>query len=374
MFNFSVFIFLTTFLFLFFASYFDIKKRIIPNYLVFYLFLIGLITKIIQTIVFSNINIILNSLLSVVLAFVISYILWEIGLFAGGDLKLFVAISILNPFNLNLFNNLGFSFGTASQPIFFLTLIIVSILATAPIIIIQSLYLFIFKKHHFILWNILKSKNHLFSFFSSVLVLYLISSLLNFFSLSIPILFYFIFSIALLIFFKRLEDYNKNHFYYFTGICYLTLIIISIVFNKNIFSFIDLITIIVAIKLIFLGVTIYKIIASKILTKSKKLSSLKEGDVVLNNYYKVGNKVIEKRISFFKYLKLILNNTYHKNLIIDSRRVGGLLPEDITFLNSSYKHNLEKQILLKKTIPFTPSVLVAFILLNIFGDFIWMLF
>ncbi len=373
MFNFSIFIFLTTILFLFFASFFDIKKRIIPNYLVFYLFLIGLVTKIIQTIAFSNINIILNSLISVVLAFIISYILWEIGLFAGGDLKLFVAISIINPFNLNLLNS-GAFYGTVSQPIFFLTLIIVSILSTAPILILQSLYLFIFRKHHFILWDILKSKNHLFSFFSSVLVLYLITSFLNFFSLSIPLLLYFIFSIALLIFFKKLEDYNKSHFYYFVAVCYFVLIVVAIFFKTNIFSFIDLITIVVAIKLIFLCVTIYKIIASKILTESKKLTSLKEGDVVLYNYYKVGNKIIEKKVSFYKYLKLILNNSYNKDLIIDSRKVGGLSLQDITFLNSSYKHNLEKEILLKKTIPFTPSVLVAFILLNIFGDFIWMLF
>ncbi len=372
MFNFSFFIFSITLLFLIIASFSDLKKRTIPNSLVFSLLILGVIMKIIEAITFSEINIFLNASLSFIITVFVSYILWEVGLFAGGDLKLFAAISFLNPFNLN-FLGFIFSFGVINWPIFALTLIIVSILSTAPLLILHSLYYFIFKGHHFILWEILKSKNNISSFINSVLIIFFISSFLNIFSLNISYLIYFLFSIFFLLFFRKIEKHNKNHFYYLISIFYVCLIIYSIICKQNLFSFYDFITIVIMIKLIFLLVTIYRIISEKILKETKKIKDLKEGDVVYNNYYKIGYKTIEKNISFINYIKQTIKNNYSKNLIIDSRKVGGLTSKDITFLKSSYKHNLEKPVILKKTIPFTPSVLIGYLILNVLGDFIWML-
>lgn len=372
-FNFTFFVFSITTLFLIVAAIYDVKKRIIPNPLVLTLLIIGLITKIIQAIVLNNINVLLNALLSFAVTFFVSYILWETGFFAGGDLKLFSALAVLNPFNLNFFQA-SFSFGVISQPFFALTLIIVSILSTAPVLIFHSLYLFIFRKHHFILWDILKSKNTIFSFISSVVVLFFISSFLHIFSLAISYLLYFLFSIAFLLIFRELEKHNIRLFYYVMGLLYLLLIIFSIFFKLKIFSVYNLLTIIITIKVLFLAITIYKIISTRILVERKKVSNLKQGDVVWNNYYKINNKIIEKKVSFLGYFKQIIKNNYSNNLILDSRKIGGLSSKDITFLKSSYKHNLEKEILLKKTLPFTPSVLFAYILLNVIGDFIWMFF
>ncbi len=373
MFNFTFFIFSITILFLIVAVIYDVRKRIIPNPLVLTLLIIGIITKIIQSIVLNNLNILLNSLLSFAVTFFVSYVLWETGFFAGGDLKLFSALAVLNPFNLNFFAS-SLSFGIITHPFFVLTLIIVSILSTAPVLIIHSLYLFIFRKHHFILWDILKSKNTIFSFISSVLVLFLISSFLHIFSLTISFLFYFLFSIAFLLFFRQLEKYNVKFFYYIITIFYLLLIASAIFFKLKIFSFYNLLTIIITIKVLFLAITIYKIISTRILVEKKKIYELKEGDVVWNNYYKINNKVIEKKVTFFGYFKQIIKNTYSNNLVLDSKKIGGLSSKDITFLKSSYKHNLEKEVLLKRTLPFTPSVFFAYILLNVLGDFIWMFF
>lgn len=372
MFNFPFFIFSTTTLFLIFASIYDFKKRIIPNYLVFSLFFIGLLIKIIEAIFFSKINILFNSLISFLITFILSYILWELGFFAGGDLKLFSAISILNPFNLNFLSFLGLtSLGVIAVPIFSITLVLVSVLATAPVLIIHSLFLFLFKGHHFILWDILKSKGTIISFLNSVIVLFFITSFLNLFSLNLPIIFYFIFSIVLLLFFKNLEKLKS--FYFLIGLFYILLITFSIIYKKNIFSIISLVTIIITIKLLFVFITIYKIISSRILTEPKKLKDLKEGDLLKNNYYKINNKVIEKNISFLNYFKQTFYQTYTKNLIVDSRKARGVLKEDITFLKRTY-NNLNKEIIIRKTIPFTPSVLLGYIILNIFGDFIWFLF
>jgi len=373
MFNFSFFIFSITTLFLIFASFFDIRKRMIPNYLVFWLFLIGFFIKGIQAIVFNDFNIFSNALLSFIITLVVCYIFWEIGFFAGGDLKLFSAIAILNPFNIN-FLAASFSFGVVTTPVFALSLILVSVLCVAPVLILQSIYLFIFKQHYMILWNLIKSKNTLLSLISSTLVLFLISSFLNIFSLSIPFILYLLLSILFIYFFKQIEKYYINYYYYIILSFYLLLIIGSFWVTNKIFYLKDFLIILITIFILFIGITIYKIIVSKILTEEKPLSQLKEGDVTLNCYYKVNSKVIEKKVSFFNFIKMTINNTYTKNLIIDSRKIGGLSLKDITFLKSSYNHNLDKQIVLKKTIPFTPAVLCAYIVLSILGDFIWFLF
>ena len=370
MFNFSFFIFSITLLFLIFASFYDVKKRIVPNFLVISLLGIGLITKIIQAIYFSSFSIILNSLISFILTLVVGYILWEVGFFAGGDLKLFAAIALFNPFNLN-FLGFMFSLNVISLPIFALTLIIVSILCTAPVLLINSIYLFIFKGHYKIRIIIFKTKNTLFSLISSVLVIFLISSFFNIFSMDVPFILYFVFSIIFILFFRKIETRNLTQYYFLLSFFYFLLIFYSMVFSKTVFYFKNLITIIITLVIIFLAVAFYKIIYSKILITSKKVYSLKEGDVVLNNYYLSGTKVIEKRVSFIQYLKNFTSPISKHKLMVDSRKAGGLLNEDITFLKSCYKHNLEKEILLKKTIPFTPSVLIAYILLNILGDFIW---
>ena len=73
-----------------------------------------------------------------------------------------------------------------------------------------------------------------------------------------------------------------------------------------------------------------------------------------------------------KYILDLSRNKYYNYLKIDSRKSSGILQTDIMFLKDSYNHNLiEKRIKLKKTIPFVPSILIAYIILNIIGDVFW---
>jgi hypothetical protein len=120
---------------------------------------------------------------------------------------------------------------------------------------------------------------------------------------------------------------------------------------------------------------IYKIISNYIFSKEIKIENLKEGDVPYNSYYFYNNKVILKKTSFLNTITQMISGKYYKNLKIDSNKVGGLNSKDISFLNKLYTNNLiDNKMKLKKTIPFTVYVLIAYILLNIFGDFIWGLF
>jgi len=117
---------------------------------------------------------------------------------------------------------------------------------------------------------------------------------------------------------------------------------------------------------------LYKFIKEKVLVEEHNISDLKEGDVPYYNYYLIDKKVIFKKSRFFSAIKEMINGTYSQNQMIDSRKAGGLNNKEVTFLKGSYKNKLiGNTIKLKVTIAFTPAVLIAYVLLNIFGDVIW---
>ena len=74
-------------------------------------------------------------------------------------------------------------------------------------------------------------------------------------------------------------------------------------------------------------------------------------------------------------IKDMCSPTFSNTKVVDSRRARGLTSKEVTFLNDSYKNKLiSKTIKTKVTLAFTPSVLIAYILLNIFGDVFWAIF
>ena len=76
-------------------------------------------------------------MIAVVLAFIISWILLKLGVWAAGDLKIFLGIAAMNPFNPNFLGSLiGISVKSIEYPIFFLEVIVASILLFLPISIL----------------------------------------------------------------------------------------------------------------------------------------------------------------------------------------------------------------------------------------------
>jgi len=119
---------------------------------------------------------------------------------------------------------------------------------------------------------------------------------------------------------------------------------------------------------------VYKVIREDIFSKYINLSDLKEGDILYYNYYLKNKKVIYKHLNFFQTIKEIFNSSKDLKLIVDSRYAKGVTNKDIVFLKESYNNNLVgRTIRIKKSLPFTPSILIGFILLNIFGDIIWII-
>ena len=95
------------------ADYYDLKFGIIPNKLSLILLIYALLFDLILSICFSNPLIFIFSIALTTLITAISFILWHIGFWGGGDFKLFIGLSLalsfldLNHINLNYFSNLN---------------------------------------------------------------------------------------------------------------------------------------------------------------------------------------------------------------------------------------------------------------------------
>jgi len=185
-------------------------------------------------------------------------------------------------------------------------------------------------------------------------------------------------SLVLIFLFSNILTYSKNVFYLSISSLYFIFILCVLLFAhplNTIFIFSDLLSIIIAILIIYLLIMLYKFTKEKILVQDIKVTDLKEGVVTYYNYYLIDKKVIQKKSTFFSAIKDILSGNYYKSQIIDSRKAGGLNKKEVTFLNDSYYNKLiSNNIKIKVTLAFTPSVLIAYILLNIFGDVIWVIF
>ena len=160
-----------TVLFCIMAAIFDVKDGIIPNWLTSFLLIFGFISNLILSLFSSNIKYVLASIISVVITYFITYMMWQLKIWGGGDVKLFTGISSVIPFGTNVdFLDI---FPQLSIYPFSFSVVLNSILVSFPFLIIFVTYL-IFKN------NIFKeNKDFLFNLLNINSVKYLIESTLN---------------------------------------------------------------------------------------------------------------------------------------------------------------------------------------------------
>lgn len=94
----------TTVAFCILASYYDIKKGIIPDKISLFLIAFGLISNLILSFLTNNIKHILASIISLSLTYIVCYMLWRLKIWGGGDVKLLTGIASAIPF----FAGMGF--------------------------------------------------------------------------------------------------------------------------------------------------------------------------------------------------------------------------------------------------------------------------
>lgn len=160
-----------TVLFCIMAAIFDVKDGIIPNWLTRFLLIFGFISNLILSLFSSNIKYILASIISVVITYFITYMMWQLNIWGGGDVKLFTGISSVIPFGTNVdFLDI---FPQLSIYPFSFSVVLNSILVSFPFLIIFVTYL-IFKN------NIFKeNKDFLFNLLNINSLKYLVESTLN---------------------------------------------------------------------------------------------------------------------------------------------------------------------------------------------------
>ena len=157
--NFSVIFLLqiiVTILFCILATIFDVKKGIVPDLLTGNLLIFGFISNVLLAIFSSNIKYILASIISVVITYTITYLMWQLNIWGGGDVKLFTGIASVIPFGFNLeYLNI---FPELSIYPFSFSVVINSVLVSFPFLVIFVIRLVVknkvFRRNSDLLLNI----------------------------------------------------------------------------------------------------------------------------------------------------------------------------------------------------------------------------
>lgn len=158
--NFSIIFLLQiiiTVLFCILATIFDVKKGIVPDSLTDNLLVFGLTSNIVLAILTSNVKYILASIISVTITYTITYLMWQLNIWGGGDVKLFTGIASVIPFGFNLeFLNI---FPELSIYPFSFSVVINSILVSFPFLVVFLIYLInknkVFTRNSDLLLNVL---------------------------------------------------------------------------------------------------------------------------------------------------------------------------------------------------------------------------
>ena len=130
-----------TMLFSIIAAIYDVKCNVVPNLVTYGLLFFGLISNLLLSLVSSNLKFILASFISMVITNAITYMLWKLNMWGGGDVKLFTAIATVIPSGLNIdFLNI---FPQLSIYPFAFSVVINSILISFPFLVIFLCYLIV---------------------------------------------------------------------------------------------------------------------------------------------------------------------------------------------------------------------------------------
>ena len=160
-----------TVLFCIIAAIFDVMDNVVPNWLTRILLIFGFASNLILSLFSSNIKFILASIISSVITYTITYMMWQLNVWGGGDVKLFTGIASVIPFGLNVdFLNI---FPQLSVYPFSFSVVLNSIMVSFPFLIVFVVYL-IFKNNVF-----KRNKDFLFNVFNINSLRHLVESTLN---------------------------------------------------------------------------------------------------------------------------------------------------------------------------------------------------
>jgi len=356
------------------ASYTDLKKGIIPNKLTFSAIFIGLLLQLITAFYFNAFEYFYFALIATIATFLGGYALYRLGVWAGGDVKLFTAIAAFNPVNYGVLRDfIGLKqafFSSISLPVFPLTLFIYSVFAILPFGAMLSIKALIERKafREKILTD-LKKRIIQAAFFSMLLVsLAYLLELLGFQSFLAYALLFVLLGVYGLI--KWRLKHAIPVLLFFWGIW------------QNYSLALNALIIFAGLVLFYALIALFIKSREEVLRKKIKISNLKEGMIPAETIIKVKGKVIRKKgINISSMIRLMLqgkiaqlNPKIKGRVIADSRKARGLTEDEINKLKKLQANGLlENEIEIKLSGPFAPTVFLAYLIASMAGDLFWFL-
>ncbi len=371
---FSFFYFFFSITLLAVGSYTDFKERIISNKLTYSAVAIGILIHLIESYYSADYSVLGITVIVTIATFIASYGLWKIGVWAGGDVKLFTALAALNPVNLGIIRDaIGLKYSllaSISLPVFPLTLFIFSIFSMLPYGVFLSLGT-LKKRKDLRDKLIFELKEKLIYTAETIALITGISFILGKFTEGILL---FILVIAVIIISTKLEHKLK---------LILTLILFGFalysdfkfVFQNYLIGFISLYFIYVFLKMFSFG-------REYSLKKKIKVKELEEGMIPAFSLYEIEGKIIEKKpLSIGNIIKHVRTNNLQALLgelqpkgkeIVSAKKAAGITDEKVLELKKlAEEKKINEEIEIKLTAPMIPAVFIGYVLVNITGDLIW---
>lgn len=359
-----------------YASYTDLKSGIIQNKLTFPLIVIGLVLNGLYAFMVGNIWLIIYALIFTAGIFVLGYVLWKFGAWAGGDVKLFTALAALLPFYPTLinYNILGIQFPVNASYPFPLTLIVNSILAILPFLLIFIFYIALRKKPYLMEELVAPIKNYRKNFVLT-LVITSAATLALFITPYLPfqmILLTLILIYILTLLISKLPNQVKA-----VIVSLLTVFALYNNFKLTIISIITLFILLIAVEIIRKLLTT---VNKKALQDNYQLEDLKEGMIPAYNMYQKNDEVFIDDKGLFDKIKESVKNgdlstlSEPKGKLLVSNMAAGLSKDDINLLKDLYNENkINNKLKIKKGVPFAPSIFIGLLISLFIGDLAIML-
>lgn len=334
------------FIFLIIAGLYDLKYRIIPNYLNFSVFFIGVLFALLNSLrgEFLYLKAFILSILSV---FFIGYLFWKLGFWGAGDAKLFLALSSLlpeYPRELKLFSAF-----TAPYP-FTITIMLNTFLVSFPVLFFYAFYLtamnmkagLSFENVKKSFSEIVKNAYHAFAFISGFILLGFLNVKGMPFYILLLLIFIILSKFRIISHFLVVSAFLASFYYSALRIFLSTfLIVFSAVFLFK----------------IFWRMTVF--VSKHGLYEEISIDKLEEGMILAEDIYREGDEI--------KIKENVRERVKEENLIAGSF-ARGLERDEIERIKMLAKHGkIPEKIKIKRSMSFTPVLLGMGISL-IFGD------
>ncbi|MFA5763762.1 MAG: prepilin peptidase [archaeon] len=341
------------------ATYTDLKERIVPNKLNFGMALTGLLLFGINSIWVGSLWPIMYSIFGLCTGFFFGWILWKLGVFAGGDVKLFMALGALNPFTPALLH-IGI-FTSSSITLFPITLFLHSLLAFLPYGLIIVIYK-ISKNKEFRTQMKKEMKTRILQGIHASIIIASIYTILFSFTNN--------YLIEAIIVFITLIIWNKLE----TKKFILTIILVLLASPQYIVLLQVFLGVAFTIVVIY-GLAKLMFSIRPLLSKEISVSKLEEGMIPTTTLIMKGKKVVEKEnLSLKHIIKALKNGNLNemlesKNEIISSNKARGLSIEELKEIKKlAQKGLIGKKIKIKDSMPFVPTMLIGYAISLIVGD------